>query len=277
MKAARLCYAFCRTASGHRLARRAVAVMRRLGWRPDFHVVLDALMLNHAPLAGLMGLWSRIHWSAGDGMMPADQLLAIYELAATWPARGSIVELGSWTGLTTSYLATACRVRGDGKTYAVDTFEGTKEGNTRYPSIARFGGSTWNAFAAQIERAQVGDLVEPLVGYTCDAVRRYDGGPIRMLLIDADHSYDGVRRDFELWSPLVSPGGLIVFHDYLMPDVARFVDHAVRAEASFDMRPGHVVPNVMAVTKTPVAMPVAVPALSPQATDATRVPQGCPA
>ena len=51
------------------------------------------------------------------------------------------------------------------------------------------------------------------------------GASGRFLLIDADHSYEGVRRDFEAWSPLVAPGGLIVFHDYLMSEagVARFV------------------------------------------------------
>ena len=33
------------------------------------------------------------------------------------------------------------------------------------------------------------------------------------LLIDGDHRYDGVRRDFELWAPLVKKGGFIAFHD----------------------------------------------------------------
>jgi predicted O-methyltransferase YrrM len=34
-----------------------------------------------------------------------------------------------------------------------------------------------------------------------------------LLFIDADHTYEGVRSDFELYSPLVQPGGLIAFHD----------------------------------------------------------------
>jgi predicted O-methyltransferase YrrM len=37
--------------------------------------------------------------------------------------------------------------------------------------------------------------------------------PIDVLFIDGDHSYDGVRRDFELYTPLVRPGGLVAFHD----------------------------------------------------------------
>src|SRR5205085_12501196 len=39
------------------------------------------------------------------------------------------------------------------------------------------------------------------------------------LFIDGDHSYDGVRRDFELYRDLVRPGGLIAFHD-INPDYA---------------------------------------------------------
>ncbi len=33
------------------------------------------------------------------------------------------------------------------------------------------------------------------------------------LLIDGDHTYEGVKKDFELYSPFVKPGGAIVFHD----------------------------------------------------------------
>lgn len=39
------------------------------------------------------------------------------------------------------------------------------------------------------------------------------GRPIDFLYIDGDHTYEGVRRDYELYAPLVRPGGLIAFHD----------------------------------------------------------------
>jgi predicted O-methyltransferase YrrM len=39
------------------------------------------------------------------------------------------------------------------------------------------------------------------------------GRPLDFLFIDGDHSYDGVRRDFEAYAPLVRCGGLIGFHD----------------------------------------------------------------
>lgn len=44
-----------------------------------------------------------------------------------------------------------------------------------------------------------------------------DDRPIDFLFIDGDHRYEGVKKDYELYAPLVRPGGLIVFHD-IRPD-----------------------------------------------------------
>jgi predicted O-methyltransferase YrrM len=40
-----------------------------------------------------------------------------------------------------------------------------------------------------------------------------EGRPVDMMFIDGDHTYDGVKADYEMYSPLVRPGGLIGFHD----------------------------------------------------------------
>lgn len=39
-----------------------------------------------------------------------------------------------------------------------------------------------------------------------------------LLYIDGDHTYKGVKRDFELYSPLVKEGGFIIFHDIVKSD-----------------------------------------------------------
>lgn len=39
------------------------------------------------------------------------------------------------------------------------------------------------------------------------------GHPLDFLFIDGDHTYEGVRKDFEMYSPLVRSGGLVAFHD----------------------------------------------------------------
>lgn len=57
----------------------------------------------------------------------------------------------------------------------------------------------------------LGDSHDPA---TVARVREALGGrPIDLLFIDADHSYDAVKRDFDLWAPAVPKYGLIAFHD----------------------------------------------------------------
>jgi predicted O-methyltransferase YrrM len=40
-------------------------------------------------------------------------------------------------------------------------------------------------------------------------------GPYDFVLIDAGHYYNEVKRDWELYRPMVRPGGLLCFHDIL--------------------------------------------------------------
>lgn len=49
---------------------------------------------------------------------------------------------------------------------------------------------------------------------TLEKVKQILGGnPLDFLFIDSDHSYEGVKKDFEMYSPLVKKGGIIAFHD----------------------------------------------------------------
>jgi cephalosporin hydroxylase len=43
------------------------------------------------------------------------------------------------------------------------------------------------------------------------------GRNLDVLYLDGDHSYEGIKADFELFSPLVRTGGIIAFHD-IVPD-----------------------------------------------------------
>jgi predicted O-methyltransferase YrrM len=68
-------------------------------------------------------------------------------------------------------------------------------------------------------------------GDTVDRVNKaFCGKPLDFVFIDGDHSYKGVKRDFEIYSPLVKKGGIVGFHD-IAPhpagwsgDVPRFWD-----------------------------------------------------
>jgi predicted O-methyltransferase YrrM len=44
-------------------------------------------------------------------------------------------------------------------------------------------------------------------------VQKIGAAKLDFLFIDGDHSYEGVKKDFEMYSSLVRPGGVIAFHD----------------------------------------------------------------
>jgi len=51
-----------------------------------------------------------------------------------------------------------------------------------------------------------------------EVTRILQGKKLDLLFIDGDHTYEGVRKDFEMYSPLVRRGGIIAFHDIVPHD-----------------------------------------------------------
>ena len=47
------------------------------------------------------------------------------------------------------------------------------------------------------------------------AVDLFQDGSLDFIYIDGDHSYEGVKKDIQLWFPKVKKGGLVAGHDYL--------------------------------------------------------------
>lgn len=63
-----------------------------------------------------------------------------------------------------------------------------------------------------------------------------------VLVIDGDHSFEGVKRDFENYSDHVVPGGFVIIDDYQgpsWPDVTRYVDETVFTDPRFEIISGH--------------------------------------
>lgn len=52
---------------------------------------------------------------------------------------------------------------------------------------------------------------------TLDTVmHKLNGRMVDFLFIDGDHLYEGVKKDFEMYSPLVRAGGIVGFHDVVL-------------------------------------------------------------
>ena len=72
-----------------------------------------------------------------------------------------------------------------------------------------------------------------------------------LIFIDGDHSYRGVRKDYELYGPLIRPGGIIAFHDITRTleefpgiEVRRFFDELKKKHASVEIVNPHNGPGI---------------------------------
>ncbi|NOS67615.1 MAG: hypothetical protein HOO67_04605 [Candidatus Peribacteraceae bacterium] len=50
---------------------------------------------------------------------------------------------------------------------------------------------------------------------SAEAAKKFENNSLDFVYIDANHSYEAVKEDLELWWPKVRPGGVIAGHDYL--------------------------------------------------------------
>jgi predicted O-methyltransferase YrrM len=70
----------------------------------------------------------------------------------------------------------------------------------------------------------VGDHITMVKGLTVPTAELYKDKEFVFVFIDADHSYEGAKADFEAWSPLVKSGGEVAFHDSGLESVGQVLD-----------------------------------------------------
>lgn len=139
----------------------------------------------------------------------------LYKLARLNSPKGPIVELGSWKGRSTVWLANAVKDRNEGCVYAVDTWKGSASDETHKDFLKGYAeNQLYNEFLSNIDRAGLSNYVKPVCMDTITAAKKTGFDlEIGLLFIDASHDYEDARKDFEFWSPMVVKGGYIAFHD----------------------------------------------------------------
>ena len=149
------------------------------------------------------------------GFLTDNEGAILFNLARFGMGKGHIVEIGSFKGKSTIWLALGSKSADREKVFAIDPHVGSEEHQKgeRFESKMPESGSTFDTFIENIRTFQVDNWVEPLVKTSVEAAKAWPGAPIRLLFIDGDHSFEGAELDFLSWEPFVIPGGLIVFHD----------------------------------------------------------------
>lgn len=129
--------------------------------------------------------------------------LLLFELSKNLTSNAVVVEVGSYLGASTCFLAAGASQK-SGTVYAVDTW--TNVAMSEGPR------DTFEEFMHSIKPLR--KWIVPLRGLSTAIAQQFNEEQIDLLFIDGDHSYEAVRSDLEAWLPKLKNRGTVVLHDY---------------------------------------------------------------
>jgi len=132
---------------------------------------------------------------------------ALYDLASVTP--GPIVEVGTYLGLSTCFLALPGRA-------AVVTIDPHDDALRNATQLQHVGGRNTAALAEEAwSTLGLDDRIRQTIG-TSERAAVLPSLPKRwgLAFIDGDHSVAGCTRDIETWAPRIMPGGYLALHDW---------------------------------------------------------------
>jgi predicted O-methyltransferase YrrM len=161
---------------------------------------------------------------SAPGFMPAAEGQSLFEAAAAYCGRGPVLEIGSYCGKSTIYLAAAARAAGQ-LAVTVDHHRGSEEHQPGWeyhdpglvdPRAGRL--DTLPVLRATLAAAGLEDHVVVVVGRSADVAGLWRT-PLGLLFIDGGHTEQAATADYQGWAPWVAPGGALAIHD-VFPDPA---------------------------------------------------------
>ncbi len=148
------------------------------------------------------------------GMISPKSGQLLYTMCYMQCLKGDVVEIGSWQGRSTSFLARAVNNSQNGTFYAIDHFKGNVGKENFYVVDKSDLSDLENNFLSNIERIGLSDSVQLLNMPNEQAEQEIRNINIRFLFIDGDHTKKGVEKDIELFFPKLMPGSIVVFDDF---------------------------------------------------------------
>ena len=142
-----------------------------------------------------------------EGWLAPAEAAFLYMAAQNCTGKGVILEIGSWKGKSTIFLAKGSKAGSNVKIFTVDPHTGASEHKAIDPDVW-----TYPEFKSNIQIMDVDDVVVPLVMTSEEAEKDWNM-PVERLFIDGAHEYELVELDFKLWYPHVVKDGMILMHD----------------------------------------------------------------
>ena len=158
------------------------------------------------------------HFNSVKGFIDHNEGICLYNHALKSSKKGPILEIGSYCGKSTIYLATAAKEY-NGCVYSVDHHTGSEENQVgwEYHDIELFDEETgrinsFPEFMRNLRKANLLDTVVPIVSDSL-LVSRYWKIPLSMVFIDGGHTMEAALNDFNNWKDKIIKGGILAIHD----------------------------------------------------------------
>lgn len=157
------------------------------------------------------------------GFLPENEALQLANWARDVASLGPLLEIGSYCGLSTLWLAEVARESGT-IVFAVDHHRGSEEhqvGEFFHDEALVDNAGNFDSlpeFRRNLQAYDAEDVVIPIVAPATLAAQHWTT-PLSLLFIDGGHSLDAALADYRNWSQHVVKGGLLVIHD-VFPHVA---------------------------------------------------------
>ncbi|MFA5154034.1 MAG: class I SAM-dependent methyltransferase [Clostridia bacterium] len=152
-----------------------------------------------------------MHWEKIEGSFTFQPF---YERMVMRFNNATFVELGAWQGQSIMYLAERVKeLNKKIKLYTVDIFTVALQ---QVDQTRILGDDFYNAYLKNIEPLK--EYINTIRMRTDEAYKLFEDESIDFLFIDADHSFEAVKKDLKLWYPKVKTGGIIAGHDYMWVD-----------------------------------------------------------
>lgn len=150
-----------------------------------------------------------------EGMVSFDEAILLYNLAKRCIC-GCIVEVGSYRGRSTVFLGRGSLDGANTPVYAIEphrNFIGVLGGV--------FGPKDRTVFYRTMLDNDCSEIVS-LINLSSEYFSSKWNEPVSLLWIDGDHSYEGVKRDFECWLPHLEANAVIAFDDATDPKLGPY-------------------------------------------------------
>lgn len=166
-----------------------------------------------------------------------DEKYALYKTVQLLENSSVCVEIGSYFGASSCFIASALKSKGI--LYCIDTWGNhamtysTEDQEDEY-LVER---DTYEAF--KVNTYNFRDQIRELRGWSTNVVSDFSKleQKIDFIFIDGDHTYDGVKKDWNAYSPFLRKGSLVVFHDTGWADgVVKLIGEEVQPIAKLESR-----------------------------------------